>query len=132
MIFCIHFDNILFSALALHPQEQKECLYAQFQSVLIIGTDCFEMKKEHIEKAFESLETFDFVIGPAKDGGYYLLGSTFLEATIFMGKTWSSDTVYKETLQNFDEIGLDYTILETLSDIDTIDDLKELKQTFNV
>ena len=103
-----------------------------FQSVLIIGTDCFEMKKEHIEKAFESLETFDFVIGPAKDGGYYLLGSTFLEATIFMGKTWSSDTVYKETLQNFDEIGLDYTILETLSDIDTIDDLKGLKQTFNV
>jgi rSAM/selenodomain-associated transferase 1 len=103
-----------------------------YQSVVIIGTDCYELNKEHIENAFESLETFDFVIGPAKDGGYYLLGSTFLEATIFMGKIWSSDSVYKETLQNFDEIGLDYTILETLSDIDSINDLKDLRQTFNI
>lgn len=103
-----------------------------YQSVIIIGTDCYEMNKSHIEQAFDALENVDFVIGPAKDGGYYLLGSTFLESVIFLDKNWSTPSVFSDTIQNFDEVGIDYFVLPSLSDIDTIEDLKELKTKFNI
>lgn len=103
-----------------------------YQSVVIIGTDCYEMNKSHIKQAFDALEKVDFVIGPADDGGYYLLGSTFLEGAVFADKNWSTKEVFPKTIQNFDELGIDYFVLPPLSDIDTIDDLKDLKKKFNL
>ena len=101
----------------------KEVKSLGYDSVAIIGTDCIELTMEILEMAFDKLENTDFVIGPAIDGGYYLLGSTKLGKSIFMDKAWSSNTVFSDTIKNFKEIKACYYVLPTLSDIDTIDDL---------
>lgn len=103
-----------------------------FRFVVIIGTDCYEINKSHIEQAFKALEKVDFVIGPADDGGYYLLGSSFLERAVFKDINWSTEEVFTKTIRNFDELEISYFVLTQLSDIDTVDDLKELKKKFNL
>ncbi|MGL4596510.1 MAG: TIGR04282 family arsenosugar biosynthesis glycosyltransferase, partial [Bacteroidia bacterium] len=67
---------------------------------LIIGTDCPELKAEILQEAFEALTMYDLVVGPADDGGYYLLGMNRLYATLFSHKKWSTDSVLSDTLQD--------------------------------
>ena len=59
-----------------------------FKKIIIIGSDMYDLSQQDIEKAFISLETHDFVLGPAEDGGYYLLGMKQLNDTIFLEKNW--------------------------------------------
>ncbi len=108
----------------------KEVKSFGYESVVIVGTDCIELTMEILETAFDKLENTDFVVGPAIDGGYYLLGSTKLDKSIFMDKTWSSNTVFSDTIKNLEENEASYFLLPILSDIDTVDDLKELKLKF--
>lgn len=96
-----------------------------YASVLIIGSDCIELNTQHIELAYKQLETHDFVIGPAKDGGYYLLGMKKPETILFKNKKWSSTNVFNETLADLHFMNSSYFLLPTLSDVDTIDDLNE-------
>jgi glycosyltransferase A (GT-A) superfamily protein (DUF2064 family) len=70
------------------------------------------------------LDKHDAVIGPSEDGGYYLLGLTRFESGVFEGVEWSSEEVYKRTLGNFGRYDLSFGVLETLNDIDTVEDLK--------
>ena len=71
-----------------------------YEKVLIVGSDIYELEQKDIENAFESLETSKFVIGPATDGGYYLLGMTQLKPEIFQNKTWGTNSVLEETLND--------------------------------
>lgn len=103
-----------------------------FDAVVIIGTDCHELKSKHVNEAFQRLESTDYVIGPAVDGGYYLLGTRQLNAGVFLNKSWSHADVLKEAIQSIDEAGLTHSCIELLSDIDTVDDLKELKALFSI
>jgi glycosyltransferase A (GT-A) superfamily protein (DUF2064 family) len=64
------------------------------------------------------------VIGPAKDGGYYLLGMKKLYRSFFTGIEWSKDTVLKKTLEKINSLDLSYSMLPELIDIDTEEDLK--------
>ena len=66
-----------------------------YNNVIIIGSDCFELKPEIINNAFDQLKTKDIVIGPAKDGGYYLLGMNMLYEGLFNNKKWSSEKIKK-------------------------------------
>jgi uncharacterized protein len=94
-----------------------------YERVCIIGTDCFELSRDIIKQAFDQLHTNDAVIGPAKDGGYYLLGMKKPIPELFKNKAWSSDTVVTDTIQNFKDLSIIYTQLEVLTDVDEEKDL---------
>ena len=96
-----------------------------YTSICIIGTDCYELTAEIITEAFEELESADAVIGPATDGGYYLLGMNKPHVDVFNNKKWSTETVLKETLDDFEALELIYVKLDALNDVDTEDDLPE-------
>lgn len=97
-----------------------------YQKILIIGSDLYSLRPKHIESAFEKLENYDVVIGPALDGGYYLLGLNFIISKIFKQKQWSTSSVLKETLSDLKEFNVN--LLEPLNDIDTYEDLKKEPQ----
>jgi len=93
--------------------------------VVLVGSDIPRLSVSIIGQAFNALATKDAVIGPAHDGGYYLIGfnrSTFLP-DIFQGIAWSTDSVYNETMNIFDKAGFSIHVLAGLSDVDTLRDL---------
>jgi uncharacterized protein len=94
-----------------------------YDNVCIIGTDCLELSRREIDDAFGELSSHDVVIGPAKDGGYYLLGMKNMNTAFFSEKKWGSDSVLIDTIEDCKTSGLTCGLLPTLSDIDTIDDL---------
>ncbi|MFM9908073.1 MAG: TIGR04282 family arsenosugar biosynthesis glycosyltransferase [Chitinophagaceae bacterium] len=103
----------------------KEVFNLGYQKVVIIGSDCLELTTEIINDAFQKLEATELVIGPAKDGGYYLLGMKEIENRLFNNIAWSTGTVYAETLEKIRILEKTYSVLPLLSDIDTVDDLSE-------
>lgn len=96
----------------------KTCRHA-----VLIGSDCFELNTDIIEQAFTALRNHDVVIGPAADGGYYLLGMKRPHPALFQHKQWSTDTVLKDTLQDCSALHLSWFLLPELSDIDEEKDL---------
>lgn len=94
-----------------------------YTQVCIIGTDCLELTSEILSAAFDQIENHDAVIGPARDGGYYLLGMKKFHAELFSNKEWSTSSVAKKTIVDFQNLKLTYSQLPTLSDIDREEDL---------
>ncbi len=90
-----------------------------YQQAIIIGSDCLELSTAIIEEAFEVLKQKDIVLGPAADGGYYLLGMTKLVALIFENKEWSTETVFNQTVEDLQRENISYSALITLTDVDT-------------
>jgi len=103
----------------------KSSFTAGYEKVVIIGTDCFELNETLINKAFERLNNYDAVIGPAKDGGYYLLGLKNFNPSLFENIEWSTDKVLKQTIEFSKQLNLSVFLLPELSDIDREDDLKK-------
>lgn len=95
-----------------------------YKQVIIIGSDCFDLTFDLIEKAFKEFDESEIVIGPAKDGGYYLLGLSSLVPDLFINKNWSTKTVFDDTLNNLIQLKKSWFELPILSDIDTEDDLQ--------
>ncbi len=95
----------------------------EYKDVVMIGADCYELTTADIENAFEGLRSTDFVIGPAKDGGYYLIGMKKWNRWILQNKSWSTDQLLNETLADIQSKNATITTLRTLSDIDNINDL---------
>lgn len=98
-----------------------------YEKVVIIGSDCMQLKKENIQSAFNALDRKDVVIGPAEDGGYYLLGLKKLYPDLFLNKTWSSPFVLTETIQSVKNLGLQWALLPKLADVDEYSDLIKQK-----
>lgn len=96
-----------------------------YSKVVIIGSDCFGLSHQHIEKAFQALEQHDTVIGPSKDGGYYLLGMKSYSPELFNDIEWSTPQVFDKTIEHFRSHDLSFKTLDVLNDIDTIEDLRE-------
>ncbi|TGD80885.1 glycosyltransferase [Hymenobacter wooponensis] len=92
-------------------------------AVVIIGTDCPGLRTDHLHEAYAALRTHDLVLGPATDGGYYLLGMKQVWPELFMNKQWSTDSVRADTLLDAERLGLQVHLLEELRDVDTADDL---------
>ena len=90
-------------------------------SVVLIGSDCPLMDKSRIAQAFEVLEGKDLVLGPAEDGGYYLIGMNS-SYDVFTGVEWSTEKVLKQSLLKAKELGLKVGQLEVLRDLDDLDD----------
>lgn len=95
-----------------------------YQHIVIIGSDCLDLSSNLIDEAFENLANHDFVIGPAKDGGYYLLGMKKLCKDVFEHKNWSTSTVLQETMKDLEALNATCYYLPVLSDIDEENDLR--------
>lgn len=106
----------------------EEILGLGYERVVIIGSDCLELEPIFLEKAFECLDFRDFIIGPARDGGYYLLGMKAFDAGVFKNIEWSTNSVYKKTIDYIERQNKDFHRLPPLSDVDTVEDLGRLKR----
>lgn len=89
---------------------------------LIIGSDCPYLNLQHLADACNGLQNSDFVLGPTRDGGYYLLGMNDLCPEVFNSIQWSHSSVFETTLKRISDSGLSYELLEMLEDIDTQED----------
>jgi rSAM/selenodomain-associated transferase 1 len=92
-------------------------------AAVVIGTDCPELTSAHLAEAFRQLATHDVVVGPALDGGYYLLGMRELVPEFFVNKLWSTPFVLAATLTDANRLGLRVAHLPPLADVDTAEDL---------
>lgn len=101
----------------------EEVFGSSAEKALVIGTDCPGLDSSIIDKAFDSLDTHQVVIGPATDGGYYLLGMKNFQKCLFEEIPWSTAKVLELTLQKCVKHKLSYTLLTELSDIDSENDL---------
>ncbi len=91
--------------------------------VCIVGTDAPEVDRAVVREAFRALERADLVLGPARDGGYYLMALRRPVPELFRDVPWSTGDVLDATLERARCLGLDVTLLDERSDIDTADDL---------
>ena len=98
-----------------------------YKRVIIIGTDCPELSPAIIIAAIDSLNVYDVVVGPARDGGYYLLGMKKLNSCLFQEISWSTNQVLQQTLLACSGNKLSNVLMEELSDIDNEQDLLALK-----
>lgn len=98
---------------------------AENEKAVIIGSDCFEINSGIIDQAFEKLANCDVVIGPAHDGGYYLLALNKFHMELFVNIDWSTDKVFIQTTKICENKGLKVDRLQTLSDIDNEEDLNK-------
>ena len=98
------------------------------KQVILIGSDCYELTSEILTEAFERLKTVDAVIGPAADGGYYLLGFSRPNHSVFRNKNWSTNTVFQDTINDLNSGGFSWSALPMLNDVDEEKDLGELRK----
>jgi len=109
-----------------------KCFSLGFNNIVIIGTDCVMITEEDMKNAFSLLsqKELDAVLGPATDGGYYLLGLCREMDAVFQNIQWSTSHVFKETEKRMRENGLRHAVMRKLTDIDeekdiNIDDIKK-------
>ncbi len=91
--------------------------------VIFFGADTPDLQHHHVASAVAALETHEVVIGPAEDGGYYLIGMRQARPELFVGMPWSTEQVLPETLVRLKRLGTEPLLLETLSDCDRPEDL---------
>lgn len=95
-----------------------------YEEVIILGNDAPEISASHILKTFDELNKNDCtVIGPAQDGGFYLLGLTTFNKNIFNGIPWQTDDVLSQLKENIKRVNHNFILIETLCDIDNRNDL---------
>ncbi len=100
---------------------------AENQSICIIGSDCYDLSTEILKESFEQLKSHDFVIGPANDGGYYLLGMNKYYPEVFENKIYSTENVFQEAINEMQELNKSHFELPELTDIDDVNDLKKFE-----
>lgn len=96
--------------------------------VIVIGADCPQLDAATLAEANRQLERHDIVVGPAEDGGYYLIGLKSPQPSLFREIPWGTSEVLTKTLQKVDTLGLRRKLLHTLSDIDYPEDLVQCRR----
>jgi rSAM/selenodomain-associated transferase 1 len=94
-----------------------------YKKLVIIGSDCPQLDTPRVQQAFDLLNEYDIVTGPAADGGYYLLGMKNLHPDLFQNKKWSTGTVFADTMQDIERLQLKHAVLPVLSDVDELKDV---------
>jgi rSAM/selenodomain-associated transferase 1 len=109
----------------------QEVFEAGSKRALLIGSDIPQINGELLEGYLEALHTFPMAIGPAVDGGYYLIGfqQKYFEASFFRGIEWSTERVLEQTLDKARSLEVPCYIGTELQDVDTVEDLESLLST---
>jgi rSAM/selenodomain-associated transferase 1 len=94
------------------------------KQVIIIGTDCPDLNSQILLTAFEKLQVFNLVLGPAMDGGYYLIGLQKPAAELFTNIHWGTAEVFAKTVEIAEKLNLSIGYLSSLADIDRPEDLE--------
>ena len=102
----------------------KNAFDAGVSQAVIIGSDCPGLTAKILENAFDALESCDLVLGPARDGGYYLIGLTQARPALFTGIAWGTEAVLNQTLAKAHALTIKQ--LTPLHDIDRPEDLAHL------
>lgn len=100
----------------------QECL-SECSAVCLVGTDLPGMRRAWVEESFQRLDDSDLVLGPATDGGYYLMALTRPNGALFQGIAWSTPAVLEATMERAAAQGLQCGLLEPRTDVDTARDL---------
>lgn len=100
----------------------KDC--SSYPVQIVIGSDTPNITAQIVQQAITGLDTADVVIGPAHDGGYYLIGMKQLHEGLFEGISWSTEQVLEQTLDRARSAGLSAALLPVMRDIDTLEDLQ--------
>ncbi|MFS4494353.1 TIGR04282 family arsenosugar biosynthesis glycosyltransferase [Maribacter sp. 2308TA10-17] len=103
----------------------QEGFASGFERIIVIGSDMYDLSKSDLENAFSMLKTKDFVLGPAEDGGYFLLGMNTFKPEVFQNKTWGTETVLQDTLNDLKKENL--KLLAPKNDIDLYEDIKDIE-----
>jgi rSAM/selenodomain-associated transferase 1 len=104
----------------------KDLFDSGASKAVITGVDIPDLDAEVVRDAFLALESVEVVIGPADDGGYYLIGMKDLRREIFEGPSWGTGKVFAETVEILKRHGLSYSTVKTLFDIDRIEDIAKM------
>ena len=96
---------------------------ARYERVLLEGSDCPAIDAAYLHRALQVLDDVPVVLGPALDGGYVLIGVRSVDPALFAGIAWGQPTVYAETVARLRRLGVDWTALPALPDIDRPADL---------
>lgn len=94
-----------------------------YSKIIIIGSDLYDIETKDLEQAFKVLNNHEIVIGPAEDGGYYLLGMKQLYPKLFKNKNWGTATVLQDTINELKKSN--YKLLEKRNDVDLYSDIKD-------
>jgi hypothetical protein len=103
-------------------QAFSEAFKAGFKKVVIIGSDLFDIEEADLKMAFLTLDDHEYVVGPAQDGGYFLLGMKKPTPQLFRNKDWSTSRVLDQTLSDLEQEKL--KLLPVRNDIDTFEDMR--------
>ncbi len=125
-----HFQKALQSEgdLGIRMMQAFQNGFAQgYQRICLIGSDCYQLTTAMLEEAFQKLMDQDVVLGPAQDGGYYLIGMRQLQVSLFKDKAWSTSSVLDQTLAAIKNADLRYALLTELIDVDEEEDLKTMQ-----
>jgi len=99
------------------------------KKVIVIGTDCPSLTSNDLKAAFERLDKYDVVLGPALDGGYYLIGLIANQSSLFEGVDWSTSIVFEQTLHKAHSLRLSVRALGMYPDVDYPEDLLPLRRS---
>lgn len=105
----------------------KQAFAWGYEKVVLIGGDIVELNAAVIREAFRKLDENEVVMGPAKDGGYYLIGMKKLYDALFSDMHWGESVVYRESLLVLEENGIHFAELQQLADLDSFEDFQEYK-----
>lgn len=135
-------------SLSLHNQHGKDLgdkmwraiktNLVNYQSVVLVGSDCLHINANYINNAFELLSNnYDIVLGPTEDGGYALIGANKVDESIFQDIVWSTKDVFRETQIKLAQLKWKHEDLKIVRDLDNLDDYqyfsthKEFMHLFN-
>ena len=127
-----HYNKLLQSEGGLGDRliEAFKYVFSRHDKAVVIGSDCAQLRRAHLDHSFELLDKNDFVMGPTLDGGYYLLGLKKMESSFFVDMPWSTDKVASETRARAEKLDLSLGELEVLSDIDYMSDWEQYGAAF--
>ena len=103
----------------------KDGFDSGFKKIIIIGSDMYDLSQTDLEVAFSTLDTHDYVIGPAEDGGYYLLGMKVENPKLFQDKEWGTASVLSDSLKDLAKENL--FLLPEKNDVDHYEDIKDIE-----
>ncbi|MEO6220213.1 MAG: TIGR04282 family arsenosugar biosynthesis glycosyltransferase [Ginsengibacter sp.] len=112
----------------------KKLFNEGYNRVIIIGSDCYELTTDIVTEGYGYLLKNEIVVGPAADGGYYLLGMNNFTPELFDNKNWGSRSVYIDTIDQIKKLNYKVALLKVLNDVDVEDDIdlnnEKLKELF--